>query len=522
MSGPDDAVAPYDVVVLGAGPAGLAAATTAADHHLRVAVVDAGARPGGQYWRNSGDNASMPEVDGAPRPHRSARRPDQFTALQRRLRDHVAAGAVTYLASTTAWWVEIRDDGVALHVMEGAAERDGGQRGRTITGRRLVVATGGYDRQLPFPGWDLPGVMAAGGVQAMLKEHHVAAGKRVVVAGTGPFLLPVATGLADAGARVVAVCEAGDPRAWARSTRAVAGAPGKVLEGARHATAMARHRIPYLTRRVVTRAVGRTSLQGVETARLDAAGAVVPGSRRALDADLLAVGWGFTPQLEVPLALGCATHLDVDGSLVVSVDAEQRSDVPGVYAAGESTGVGGSALAVIEGELAALCAAGDAGVASRAVHSTERRTAALRRRAIRLRAFAAAMHRAHPVPARWPDLLEGSTTLCRCEEVSCAAAQHALTDLGATSARSVKLLTRTGMGWCQGRVCGYAVSDLTARACGRPLAADDLAAMGSRPFAAPVPMGLLACSGAPAPTGATTDTTPHHDTPHHDPRSTPT
>ncbi len=513
MSGAESegAARAFDLVVLGAGPAGLAATTGAADHGLRVALVDAGARAGGQYWRHGGDDASLA-------PARAAHHPRGLAALEHRLDEHVRRGAVTHLTSTTAWWVERRTGGLALHVLEGMAEHDGGQRGAVLTAPRLVVATGGYDRQLPFPGWDLPGVMAAGGVQALLKEHRVAAGARVVVAGTGPFLLPVATALAGAGARVLAVCEAGDPGAWLPGARAVAGAPSKVAEGARYAALMARHRIPYLTRRVVTRAVGEASVASVETARLGPTGAAAPGTARTFAADLLAVGWGFTPQLEVPLALRCATRLDVDGSLVVVVDDAQRTDVPGVHAAGEATGVGGAALAVIEGELAALAVADDAG-ASRA--GSGRRAASLARRAARLRAFAVAMHRAHPVPPRWPDLLEDTTTVCRCEEVPFSAARSALVDLGATSAHSVKLFTRTGMGWCQGRVCGYAVADLTARACGRPLAADDLAAMGRRPFAAPVPLGLLARCGPPAPTtGQTTDTTPGRPPPHR--RSTPT
>ncbi|MYW00063.1 FAD-dependent oxidoreductase, partial [Streptomyces sp. SID3343] len=191
MSGARESARPHDLVVLGAGPAGLTAAVTAARFGLRVAVLDANSRAGGQYHR-----------------HRAGE-PPNWPPLRR-------LGSVDFLANHRVWAVERADDHFVAHTLVG----DRGTRPVTVRGRKLLLATGAYDRQLPFPGWDLPGVFTAGGAQALLKGNGVAPGRRAVVAGTGPFLLPVAVALAEAGVRVVAVLEAAPATA-----RAVALAP---------------------------------------------------------------------------------------------------------------------------------------------------------------------------------------------------------------------------------------------------------------------------------------------------------
>jgi len=314
--------------------------------------------------------------------------------------------------------------------------------------------------------------------------------------GPGRFLLPVAVGLAEAGVRVVGVFEAGDPRAYLSRPRALTAAAGKLGEAAGYAAALARHRVPYNLRHAVVAANGDAdsglggasvaAVSSVDVARLDAAGQVVVGTRRRIACDAVAVGYGFTANLELALLLGCATRVGADGGLALVVGEDGRTTVPGVYAAGEVTGVGGAALAVVEGEIAGSAVVGDAALSPRDL-------AAARRKRDRLRAFADAMHAAHAVPTGWPSWIDDDDTLvCRCEEVSAAAIRAAVTDLGASDARSVKALARPGMGWCQGRVCGYAAAALTARHCDRPMTRDDLLAYAHRPFATPVRLGDLA------------------------------
>ncbi|WP_052744665.1 NAD(P)/FAD-dependent oxidoreductase, partial [Streptomyces odonnellii] len=363
-----------------------------------------------------------------------------------------------------------------------------GPAGRVLRSRTVVVATGAYDRQLPFPGWTLPGVFTAGGVQALLKGQGVVAGQRIAVAGTGPFLLAVAAGLAEAGARVVGVFEAGLPAGFARHPLAVARNPAKLAEGADFMRTLLRHRVPYRTRTAVIAAHGDGEVSGATVARLDAGWRIVPGSQRRIDCDTLAVGYGFTPQTEIALQLGCATHRDSDGSLVATADGRQLSTVPGVYLAGEVCGVGGAALSVTEGELAGLHAAfvTTGAVADRAVVRRLTRRRAARRR------FATALHEAYPVPPGWTTWLDTDTLVCRCEEVTSEAVTEAVEELGATDARGVKLYARPGMGLCQGRVCGYAVGCLVAARTGRGPTEDDLRSMAVRPVAQPLTLGTLA------------------------------
>ena len=443
----------YDIAVLGAGPAGLAAAAAAHQAGAHTALLDAGPRVGGQYWRH--------------RAHDHGHGHQHWSTL-RRLR----GAAPAFLAGQQVWHVERAEDFV-VHAVDGPAIRCG----------RLIIATGGYDRQLPFTGWTLPGVFTAGGAQALLKGQGVLAGRRVAVAGTGPFLLPVAAGLAKAGARVVGVFEAGSPQGFARHPAALLGNPGKLAEAAGYLATFLRHRIPYRTRSTVVAAHGTDQVSGATVASLDRDWRIVPGSERELECDAIAVGYGFTPQLEIPLQLGCATHLDADGGLVATADAQQRASVPGVYLAGEVCGVGGAQLSVVEGELAGLHAAGAVADRSRIAWLLRRRTA--------LRSFARAMHGTYPVRPGWLSWLTDDTLLCRCEEVTVATAREAVTDLGATDPRGVKLLARPGMGLCQGRVCGYATAGLVADERGRPITENDLKGLAARPIAQPITLGSL-------------------------------
>ncbi|WP_117214570.1 NAD(P)/FAD-dependent oxidoreductase, partial [Allorhizocola rhizosphaerae] len=293
----------FDVIVIGAGPAGLAAAVAACSK--RVLLLDSAPRPGGQYWR-----------------HRAGHEPRSraFRALVRQL------GRIDYRPNSSVWFVE---PGFTVHTRDASYSAD-----------RLVIATGAYDRSLPFPGWDLPGVVTAGGAQALLKGQGVAIGQRVVVSGAGPFLLPVAAGLARAGVRVMGVFEAGRPQAYLRHRAAFA----KAFEALGYGLSLARHRIPYFTGHRVVAAHGERRLEAVTV------------NARTVECDALAVGYGFTPQVELALALGCETTLDDDGSLIVA-ETHQAATTPGVYVAGEVTGVGGAALALVEGRLAGLAAA---------------------------------------------------------------------------------------------------------------------------------------------------------------------
>ncbi|GAA4287949.1 NAD(P)/FAD-dependent oxidoreductase [Georgenia daeguensis] len=459
----------HDVAVVGAGPAGLAAAVTAAEAGSRVLLIDAAGQTGGQYWRHRDEATHADDPHG----HHDWK---VFTDLRARLRDTVAAGRVEHRPWTSVWLLERAGEGFRLRTTPTVG---GAGTPSSHLARRLVLCPGAYDRQLPVPGWDLPGVLAAGGAQALLKGHGVLAGRRVVVAGTGPFLLPVATGLADAGARVVALCEAASPSRWARHLPAAARQGAKLVQAGEYAARLARRRVRLRTRTVVTEILGEDRVTAVRLGRVDARGEV-SGEGPVVAADAVALGWGFTPQLELPLMLGTETALGADGSLVVRVDPDQRSSVPGVFVAGEATGVGGAGLAVAEGLVAGAAAAGG------------RPAARHRRQVLAQRAFARAMHDVYPVPAAWTGWVTARTLVCRCEEVTAGDLRRACHDLAAEDPREARSTTRAGMGRCQGRVCGYATAGVLAGLTGRAVTEEDLLATGRRPLAAPVSLGTLA------------------------------
>ncbi|MFG2497949.1 FAD-dependent oxidoreductase [Streptomyces sp. NPDC048441] len=461
------------LAVIGAGPAGLAAVLAAAQRGVRVTLLDSAVQAGGQFYR---------QPAGALRARRPQALHHQWRTWER-LRDglaeQVAAGRITHLTEHHVWFVERRTGeappgepqprGFTVHALLGPGQEEP----VAVHADAVLIATGGYEKVLPFPGWTLPGVVTAGGAQVMLKGGLVLPGRTAVVAGTGPLLMPVAVGLAAAGAEVAALVESADPKAFARHATTFAAHPDKLTDGARYAIQLMRHRVPLMSRHAVVEAHGKDTLDAVTVAALDAAGRIRPGTGRRIPCDTLAVGHGMVPHTDLAGGLGCR----VDG-LNVAVDAEQRTDVPGVWAAGETTGIGGAALSLAEGHIAGRSAA--ARLQGR--QPDPRAWAAAAKSRTKMREFAAALDAVYVPPAHWAEQLHDDTLICRCEEVPASAVREAVEELGATDARTVKLMTRAGMGWCQGRMCSAAVAGLTG--------CEERSAR--RPFARPVPLGVLA------------------------------
>lgn len=474
------------VVVIGAGPAGLAAARAARERGASVILLDASDQVGGQYWRH------LPESRPSAREQRLHHGWRTFTGLRAALAADPGCEIVT---GAQVWAIETGEPAavaVVVHALIGPP--DGTDRiPRTFRPDALVLATGAHDRTLPFPGWDLPGVFTAGAAQALAKGERVAIGRRVVIAGAGPFLLPVAASLAATGARVSGVFEAARTttlaRGWLSRPWVLRGVAGKGRELAGYAWGHVRHRIPYRLGRAVVAAHGTDHVESVTVARLDARWHPIPGSEVRVEADAVCVSHGFTPRLELPIAAGC----EISPDRFVSVDDTQRTSVIGVYAAGEITGIGGADAALAEGALAGHFAAG-----GRAGDPVVRNAAAARRT---FAAFAARLDAAHGIRPGWTGWLTDDTVVCRCEEVSYGRLMSTAAATSSSGLRSLKLTTRAGLGICQGRICGRTVESLlgevvTDAASGR-LGLIDGTTTDRRPIASPLRIGELAAGHSP-------------------------
>jgi NADPH-dependent 2,4-dienoyl-CoA reductase/sulfur reductase-like enzyme len=297
-----------------------------------------------------------------------------------------------------------------------------------LTYSKLVLATGARERFLPFPGWTLPNVMGAGGLQAMVKSGLPIEGKRIIVAGSGPLLLAVAAYLKNHGAKVLMICEQASWSSLANFGSSLLFHPHKIAEGLSFRKQL--FGVSYTPGSWPVRAEGREKLESVTVSR--------KGKLETLACDYLACGFHLVPNTELAALLGCRLKIDV-----VEVDDSQQTSVPGVYCAGEPTGIGGLELALVEGQIAGFAAAG-----------RDHEAKELFKVRKKLCNFAAKMDYTFAPRSELKALPQPETIVCRCEDVTFGKLKPH------TSWRAAKLQTRCGMGPCQARICGPATQFL--------------------------------------------------------------
>ena len=428
--------ASYELAVVGAGPAGLAAATLAAELGIDTLLIDEQDGPGGQIYRAIARSPlGEPAILGA-----------DYWQGATLLAPFRASGAA-YLPGAAVWSVSR-----ALEIGVSA-----GGTARLIQAKHVILATGALERPFPIPGWTLPGVMTAGAAQILLKSSGLVAEGEIVLAGSGPLLWLVAAQYLRAGARIAALLDT-TPRA--NRSAALRHFPA-FLVSSYFAKGIALMRAVKRRVRVVRNV---TALAGEGQSRLET---VVyreeDGRERHLPANLLLLHQGVTPNLNLANATGCAQAWD-ERQLCFKpvVDGWGASSIDGVSIAGDGAGIAGAAAAEARGRLAALAAAAKLGRIASA--ERDRRAAAHRAalaRAERGRAFLDTLYR----PAKAFRVPQGDVVVCRCEEVSAREIVAAVA-LGCSGPNQMKSFLRCGMGPCQGRLCGLTVSELIADARG--------------------------------------------------------
>lgn len=382
-------------VIVGAGPAGIAAACQLGEAGEEVLVVDEGPRPGGQIWRH--------------------RHGSDLPVGARRWLQRLADTEVQCLHGTSI--VDARSDGTLIgESVDGAV---------AIRGERLILATGARECFLPFPGWTLPGVVGVGAAQVLVKAGAEVRGAEIVIAGSGPLLLQVASILVREGAKVKLLAEQASRTAMLRFAAGLWRMPNKVQEAIRYrARALG---TPYRFGVWATAAHGEDRVREVE---------LTDGKRKWTEAcDLLCCSYGLVPNTELAQWLGCDIHDDR-----VEVDRFQQTTREQVYCVGEATGIGGAGLSIAEGRVAA----GHISSQTKEVESDIATRDRLRKFSVRLEAAF------EPRP-ELRDRVRPETLVCRCEDVAWGSLDRDWT------LRQAKLYTRLGMGPCQGRVCGPAM-----------------------------------------------------------------
>lgn len=442
----------FDLIVLGAGPAGGRAALTAAASGLRVVAIDEQASAGGQVWR----------------------KPSQ--ALAARSSDHIAGDGLRAALGSSD--VTLAFGHRVWSVTEGFRVDSVGPEGpASFVADHLVVATGAYERVIPFPGWTMPGVMGLAAATILLKAEARLPGKRVVVAGRGPLIAQVAAGILAKGGTVVAVVDRMPLMSWLKAAPALATQPALSAQGARWLARVLTSRTPWLFGHTVVEAHGMDRVSNVMIASSS-------GHQRELICDALVIGDGLAPGADVPRLLRANMRFDrLRGGWIPELTADFETSVPGLFCVGDGAGIRGALLAGTCGEIAAVAIARRLGRSIKSDHS-------------------ARLHKEFARGSRFSDAVAGmlagqtadvarigpDTIVCRCEDVRRREIDAAMAD-GIHDINQLKHVTRCGMGPCQGRMCGDTVQELVALETGR--SRDEVGAWTGRPPLRPIPLGEL-------------------------------
>ena len=423
-------MADFDVIVLGAGPAGASAALVAAAAGMKVALFD----------ENPAQNPATPGQGHA------------FTT-----------GTVRTFFAHQVWSVtgDFRIDAI------------GASGPVHCTARALVVATGATERVVPFEGWTTPGVIGLAAASLLLESQQVLrgapsgtpsgtpSGRSTLIAGCGPLLAEVAARTLAAGGKLDAIADLASAREWMRMLPATLAQPERLWRGIGWLRTLRRARVPLLARHTILKVEPVGERLRVTLAPCDAAGRPAAGKRRTSLVDCVAVGHGFTPATEVTRLLRAAhRYARAAGGWIAITDQDGRTSRPRLYVAGDAAGIADASAAATHGASAALACALELGAADRMRLARQLQAARTRHR--RAARFGRALAQLMALRAGHVDAIGPQTIVCRCEDTTCADVEAAFQS-GAGDLNQLKAWTRCGMGPCQGRTCGDIVGELLAQ-----------------------------------------------------------
>lgn len=462
----------HDLIVIGGGPAGLSAALKSSTHGVKTALIEERITLGGQIFKRLGVGfkESSPKSLGKD----YARGAELISDLEK--------SNVEVFESTQV--VSIEDSFVyTTHPIYGT---------RAFKFKNLIITPGAYDRPVVFPGWTLPGVMTAGAVQTLVKTQQLSPGKKILFAGSGPLALAFSAQLLELGAPVYKVLESSHPPKLSEILRLSAAASGNwnlISDAIRYRSILLKRFIPFKYRRIVIKAEGQGRVESVTHCKVDDKWRPIEGTEEVESVDLLCLGYGFFPSHEIFRFLGCSfIYEENQGGFKVEKDQWGETSVPGIFAAGDGTGVTGSYSAIAQGALAGLRVAFMHGNLSE-FQLKDLARAYIRELSNRNK-FQKALNHMFDIRPGIYELASDETIVCRCESVKKSDIDSVIESSADVSV--VKAYTRAGMGLCQGRNCQRQIAAMISKRHNLPF--NEIAFATPRfPFK-PIEIGLIADS----------------------------
>ncbi len=433
-----------DLIVIGAGPGGMQAAITAANSGIQVTLIDSNSLPGGQYYKQIPQQFSNND--------QTTNQKEAIKLIQNL--DHPA---IKFLSKTLVWGIFHNPK---TNLWQTTLQGDNCPE--RLEAPAIIIAAGAYDRSIPFPGWDLPGVITAGAAQIMVKSQGILPGKRILISGTGPLQLAAASHLAEAGAEVVGVLECNKSilRKGVPYISSIWGQWKRIQEGIEYAGVLLKAGVSYRTGWSVIKAEGVGKVQQAIIAKLDSNGVPIQGTEKKYEVDSIVLGYGLTPSTEFFRLLNCdMTYSSAEGVFLPKRDPFFQTSLSGIYAVGDCAGIGGAKLAMLEGKIAANHAATKIKTTNKDldVQISQIDKAGFKRE----RGFAKLLGDVFSIPKGLFSLAESETIICRCEQITLSEVKDAIS-CGAQSVTDIKNITRSGMGNCQGRTCGSIMAQILA------------------------------------------------------------
>lgn len=429
----------YDVVIVGSGLSGIVAANKLADHNLNVLLLDENIHIGGQLLRKLPESLRT-DID---------YKPDKLKRIGFRFVNSIKYKKIRILNRTKV--LAIFPERVLL------IEEDG-KRVSTIEADIVLFATGAREKFLPFNGWTLPGVISTGAVQILMKTSGILPSKEMLIGGSGIFPFAVAYEVLKNNGRVLSVLEQSSIIDKLSLISQFSHQFSKFTEGARFVSKIFLSGVPIRHRTKIIEARGENYLEEVVTARMDRNGSVIEGTETTYNTNSLAIGYGFTPNTELPQLAGCELEYEeIKGGWIVKVTDDLETTIENIYAAGEITGIAGALKSISEGSLSALSILNRLGKISE--NEFLRQLTRLNKERKHHLEFGRYFNNLCKIPDRVIKSIPEEAVVCRCEDVKMGDIKKAISD-GYTSTGGLKKALRIGMGTCQGRICGPVIYNI--------------------------------------------------------------